>query len=120
MATNHDEILALEKDFWTGGEKFFKAHTDGDCLVAFPEMVGVMSNADLAETARKPNRWKDLEIELKGIVEPSGGIVLLSYEAHAVREGGEPYDALVSSGYVKRGDGWKMMFHAQTPLKAAA
>lgn len=66
MATNHDEIFALEKDFWTGGEKFFKAHTDGDCLVAFPEMVGVMSNADLAETARKPNRWKDLEIELKG------------------------------------------------------
>lgn len=46
--------------------------------------------------------------------------MLLSYEAHAVREGGEPYNALVSSGYVKRGDGWKMMFHAQTPLKAAA
>jgi hypothetical protein len=117
MLANHDEILALEKDFWTGGEKFFQANTDADCLVAFPGMVGVMSNAVLAETARKPNRWRDLEIELKGIVEPSGGIVLLSYEAYAVRENGEPYNALVSTGYVKRGDGWKMMFHAQTPLQ---
>ena len=98
MATNHDEILALEKDFWTGGEKFFEAHTDKDCLVAFPGM-------------------RDLEIELKGIIEPSDGVVLLSYEAHAIRENGEPYNALVSTGYVKRGDGWKMMFHAQTSLE---
>jgi hypothetical protein len=42
--------------------------------------------------------------------------VLLSYEASAVRENGEPYKALVSTGYVKRSDGWKMMFHAQAPL----
>ncbi len=76
-----------------------------------------MSNADLAETAKDPNRWSDLEIELKGIVEPAEDIVMLSYEARAARENGEPYRALVSTGYVKRGDGWKMMFHAQTPLE---
>ena len=79
-------------------------------------MAGVMNNEDLAATAKNPNRWKELEIELKGIVEPTEGIVLLSYEASAVRENGEPYKALVSTGYVKRGDGWKMMFHAQAPL----
>jgi hypothetical protein len=43
---------------------------------------------------------------------------MLSYEAHATREGGESYAALVSSGYVHRADGWKLMFHGQTPLAA--
>ncbi|GLS30689.1 hypothetical protein SAMN04488498_13217 [Mesorhizobium albiziae] len=117
MSAAHDKLLALEKEFWIAGEEFFRRNADKDCLVAFTEMAGVMSNADLAATAKKPNRWKELEIELKGIVEPTDGVVLLSYEASAVRENGEPYKALVSTGYVKRDDGWKMMFHAQAPLE---
>jgi hypothetical protein len=118
MSAKHDELLALERGFWTGDSVFFRKHTDDDCLIAFPRMAGVMSNTDLAETAKNPNRWKDLEIELKGIVEPANGVVLLSYQASVLREDGEPYKSLVSTGYVKRSDGWKMMFHAQTPLEA--
>jgi len=55
----------------------------------------------------------------KGMVEPGSDIVMLTYEAHATRENGEPYAALVSTGYVHRADGWKMMFHSQTPIEAA-
>ena len=33
---------------------------------------------------------------------------------------GEAYAALVSTGYVHRVNGWKMMFHSQTPLEPAA
>jgi hypothetical protein len=117
MSAGHDDLLALEKDFWTGDAQFFETNTDRNCLVAFPDMAGVMSNADLAETAKNPNRWRKLEIELKGIVEPANNVVLVSYEARAVRENGEPYKALVSTGYVRRSDGWKMMFHAHTPLE---
>ncbi|TIN18983.1 MAG: hypothetical protein E5Y59_04965, partial [Mesorhizobium sp.] len=89
-------------------------------LVAFPQMAQTMSNADLAETATDPNRWRDLDIDLKGIIEPGSDIVMLTYEAHATRENGEPYAALVSTGYVHRVNGWKMMFHAHTPLEPAA
>jgi hypothetical protein len=45
-------------------------------------------------------------------------IALLTYRASAVRGQDEPYAARVSSGYVKRGADWKMMFHQQTPLTA--
>jgi hypothetical protein len=117
MPAERDELLALEKGFWTGDSAFFREHTDDDCLIAFPRMAGVMDKADLAETAKNPNRWRELEIELKGIVEPAEDIVMLSYEARAARQDGEPYRALVSTGYVKRRGGWKMMFHAQTPLE---
>lgn len=118
MLASKDELLALEKGFWTGDEAFYKANADKECLVAFPEMAMAMSNADLAATAKKPNRWKDLEIEPKGFVEPGSDIVLLTYEARATRSTGEPYAALVSTGYVRRADGWKMMFHSQAPLQA--
>lgn len=83
-------------------------------------MAQAMDNADLAKTATKPNRWRDLQIDLKGIIEPGSDIIMMTYEARAIRENGEPYAALVSTGYVHRVNGWKMMFHAQTPMETAA
>ena len=120
ITASKKELLELERGFWTGNSAFYAANADTECLVAFPQMAQAMSNAELAETAVKPNRWRNLEIELKGIVEPGSDIVMLTYEARATRENGEPYAALVSTGYVHRVNGWKMMFHSQTPIEAAA
>ncbi|TIQ50236.1 hypothetical protein [Mesorhizobium sp.] len=119
ITVSKEELLGLEKGFWTGDSAYFAAHADVECLVAFPEMAKAMANADLATTATRPNRWRDLDIRLKGMVEPGSDIVMLTYEAHATRESGEPYAALVSTGYVHRADGWKMMFHAQTPIETS-
>ena len=115
MTPVQQEILAIERQFWSGDEVFFRAHTDERCLVAFPSMSGVMTREDMAATARNPNRWRDLDIRLKGIVQPSDDVVAMTYEATATRENGDPYRALVSSGYINRADGWKLMFHAHAP-----
>lgn len=120
MTVNRDELLELEREFWTGDQEFFAENADRECLVAFPEMAGVMSNAELAATATKPHRWRNLEMKVQGIVEPGSDIVMLTYEAKAIRDNGEPYQALVSTGYVHRLQGWKMMFHAQTPIAQGA
>lgn len=119
ITANRQELLELEKGFWTGDSAYYQANADMECLVAFPQMAKAMTNAELAATASKANRWRDLDITLKGMVEPGSDIVMLTYEARATRENGEPYAALVSTGYVHRADGWKMMFHAQTPIDAA-
>lgn len=119
MMANKSELLDIEKGFWTGDADYFKANADTECLVAFPQMARVMSNADLAKTATEPKRWRELDIDLKGIIEPGSDIVMLTYEARATRQNGEAYAALVSTGYVHRVNGWKMMFHAQTPLVRA-
>ncbi|RUY23042.1 hypothetical protein EN978_25895 [Mesorhizobium sp. M7A.F.Ca.US.001.04.1.1] len=113
------ELLELEKGFWTGDSAYYAANADTECLVAFPQMAQAMDNADLAKTAAKPNRWRNLQMNLKGIIEPGSDIIMLTYEARATRENGEAYAALVSTGYVHRANGWKMMFHSQTPLEAA-
>ncbi|MGX9145990.1 hypothetical protein [Mesorhizobium sp. 128a] len=118
ITASKKDLLELEKGFWTGDAAYYAANADVECLVAFPDMAKAMDNADLAKTATKPRRWRDLDIKLKGMVEPGSDIVMLTYEAHATRENGEAYDALVSTGYVHRVNGWKMMFHSQTPLEA--
>ena len=120
ITASKNDLLELEKGFWTGDSAYYAANADTECLVAFPEMARAMENADLAKTATKPNRWRDLQIDLKGIIEPGSDIIMLTYEAHATRENGEAYAALVSTGYVHRVTGWKMMFHSQTPMETAA
>lgn len=120
ITANKQELLDIERGFWTGDSAFYEAHVDTECLVAFPGMAQAMTNAELAATARIPNRWHDLHIKLKGMVEPGSDIVMLTYEARATRENGEPYAALVSTGYVHRVNGWKMMFHSQTPIEIPA
>ena len=119
MTATERDLLALEKKFWTGDTKFYRDNVDDTCLVAFgADMAGVMSNKDVAATAKDGNRWKDLDIKLKGLIEPADDVAILSYEANATRSNGEHYAALVSTGYAKRDNGWKMMFHQQTPLDA--
>jgi hypothetical protein len=78
-----------------------------------------MGNAEIAATVNEGNRWRDLKLDTVGVVKPSSDVTIMTYDARATRAHGEPYAALVSTGYIKRQDGWKMMFHAQTPREAA-
>jgi hypothetical protein len=117
--TTTEDILQLEKGFWTEGADFYRQHLDDDCLIAFVGMAGVMGRDQIAATAQGP-RWRDVEIALKGIVEPAPGVAILSYEAKATRADGAPYAAQVGSGYVKRDGDWKLAFHQQTPLEVSS
>ena len=116
MPELQDTIYELERGFWTGGADYYRAHGDDSCLVVFPGMVRLLSNAKLAETVTSGPRWQDLKIEPKGMIELAQGVVVIAYEASA-RKGDEPrYRAAVSSGYVDRGGLWKLAWHQQTPL----
>ena len=68
---------------------------------------------------RDGDRWRDLSMDVKGFLEPAPGVAIFTYQVRATRKTGEPYAAVVSSGYVKRNGAWKMAFHQQTPLAAA-
>jgi hypothetical protein len=71
---------------------------------------------DIAKSAEK-GRWNDVFFETKGIARLSDVSAILTYQCKAKKKDGQPYRALVSSGYVKRSDGWKLTFHQQTPLR---
>jgi hypothetical protein len=76
MAEVSEELLALEKGFRTGDEPYYIRHVDRDCLVAFSEMAGAMSNTAIAATVKDASRWRELTIEPVGAVD-------LQREGHA-------------------------------------
>jgi hypothetical protein len=110
------ELLSLEKGFWSGGPDFYRKNLDNQCLVAFTEMASVMSKEQVASAVKDEHRWKSVDLKQKGLLELESGVAMLTYEADCERANGEHYSALVSSGYVKRDGQWKMAFHQQTPL----
>jgi len=113
-----DDLVAMEQKLWSGGQAEYRNTLDSDCLVAFTETAGVSSRDAIASQAQA-RRWSDVDIDVDGLLQPTDDVAILTYHVHALREK-TPYDAVVSSGYVRRDGAWKMMFHQQTPLGAAA
>lgn len=109
-----DDLLAMERKLWLGGRAEYRGALDDDCLLAFTTMAGVSSRDEVADQV-DGNRWRDLDIDVEGFLQPTDDVALVTYRASAVR-GDEPYEARVSSGYVRRDGAWKLMFHQQTPL----
>lgn len=46
MPLLQEVIYELERGFWTGGADFYRENADDFCLVVFPGMVRLLSNAD--------------------------------------------------------------------------
>jgi hypothetical protein len=109
-----DDLLELEQGFWTQGADYYRAHLDDHVLVAFGGMASVMSRDAVVSTVHG-NRWNSPEIAAKGFLEPAPGVALLTYAARATKQDGTAYAATVTSGYARRGEDWKMVFHQQTP-----
>lgn len=113
-----DELLELDRGFWTGGEDHFLAHVDTRCALVFAQMQGDYSREEVAASARDPDRWRDLRISAAFLVEPSADIAFLSYDASVVRKDGAPYRALIGSSYIRRDKGWKLFAHQHTPVES--
>jgi ketosteroid isomerase-like protein len=116
---NLEELLNKEKTLWSGGAPEYRRTLDGECLIAFTAMAGVQAREDVAAMVGRAERWRDIDIEVEGSLQPTEDVSIFTYRVTAVR-GDEPYRARVSSGYVKRDDDWRMMFHQQTPLGTAS
>lgn len=114
------ELFQIEEGFWLADATHFLDHLDVNCLLAFPQagqMHGVYVREYVARTvSTAPGRWKDLAISDRQILQPTSEVAIVSYRADVLRADGQPYAALVSSGYVRRADGWKLMFHQHSPV----
>lgn len=114
--TLQNDLLRKEKSLWSGGVPEYRQALDGDCLIAFTEMTGVRGRDEIAEMAGMDPRWRDVDIDVEGMLQPTDDVTILTYHVTALR-GDQPYEARVSSGYVRRDGDWRMMFHQQTPLR---
>src|SRR3546814_11738605 len=74
-------------------------------------MHGVHSRAEVVATATNPNRWRDLTMKDRQLLQSGDDFAIISYRDEVTRADGEPYMALVSSAYVRRSHGLKLAFH---------
>ena len=109
------QLWQIERHMWTGGIDAFHAHMSELCVMAFPEPIGLCFGRKVIDLVRQAPRWNDVEMSEQSTVSPARGVIVLAYRAEG-RRGSDVYRAVCTSTYARRGNGWQIVQHQQTPL----
>lgn len=110
------EIIELEERFWeaAGNPEFYEEHFADDGAIALP--IGVMDKTSVVDAMASAQPWTGYELTDPAFIDIADDVAAVTYTATAVRDEGEPYQAVISSVYVRRNGSWKLVIHQQTPL----
>ncbi len=120
MPVTAEELAALERQGWDA------LSSDGETARAFYDEVldervvmllpGGKVLDDRATIVESMSGQPGTAYALDGMrtFRPTADTGVVTYGAVAERDG-QQYSALMSSIYVRRNDGWKLVFHQQTP-----
>ena len=110
-----DELIQMEKGFWqaAGNAEFYRTHfaEDGHCVFAF----GILDKDQTVAAIEAAEPWTTFEFGDVNATRITRGVATLTYTVQADR-GGDPYGATISSVYVERDGGWRLVLHQQTPV----
>jgi len=116
----HDDLIALEIDGWhalaadpAAAVEFYDRVLDEAVVMLLPGGMR-LTERDVILESMSGAPWTSFALEDPQVVALGTGGALVVYGVVAVR-GGAEYSALVSSAYVRRDAGWRMVFHQQTP-----
>lgn len=116
MSQNTDEVLAIERRFWTdaGDHQFVAEHmTDGGISVIEP--MGVIQKEQfLAMPVDAP--WQDVEMQDVVVRELTPDLVIVAYHGRGQRAGDDkPYRGSIASAYVRLAGRWQLAMTAHQP-----
>lgn len=112
-----DEIEALERRGWDAlsgpnGVAFYEDVMAEDGLMVFPGLV--MDKRAALDAIGGASPWSSFELrDVRSTADNSVGLV--TYRAKGQRSDAPPYEAVMSSVYVRRGAEWKLLLHQQSP-----
>lgn len=110
-----ESLWDTERRFWLDGPDFYDKTMLPHARMVFPLPVGILHGGAIVAGLRQGPRWQSVDMQERSET-ASGDTVVLAYRATGTRQGAGPYAALCSSTYVKLADGWKLLFHQQTPM----
>jgi hypothetical protein len=115
-----NEVIALEERGWdalsSGGEDaraFYDRVLDHTIVMLLPGGL-VLDDRGKAVDSMSGQPWSSYELEDPQSFQPTDDTAVVRYGVVADRDH-QRYSALISSVYVRRGDGWKLTLHQQTP-----
>jgi hypothetical protein len=113
-----ETLIEAERAGWTAlttaeGGAYYREHLTDDALMAFA--FGVLDREQAIEAMEAARPWAQFEMRDPRVVRLTDASGVVVYSVVARRAGEEPYSAVISSTFVREGDGWKLAFHQQTP-----
>jgi hypothetical protein len=112
-----DEVEALERRGWEAlsgpnGTAFYEGVMADDGLMVFPGSI--MDKPTALDAISRASPWSSFE--LSDIRTTADNLVgLVTYRAKSQRDQAPPYEAVMSSVYVRRQGQWKLLLHQQSP-----
>lgn len=121
MGIDISELLRLEHAGWTalsdgtGGDFYGTVMTDDAVMVLADGSV--LDRAAVVASLDDAPAWSAYEITDERLIEMGPGAAAFVYRGRAFRaSGGPPFDALMSSVYVREGGRWRLALYQQTPV----
>ena len=116
--TTGTDLVGLERQGWQAlsdghGGDYYRLNLAEDAVMAFP--FGVMGRDDAIAAMEQAPPWATFELVDPRVVELTENSAVVVYRANARRTGQEPYSAVISSTFVRRGGRWLLAFHQQSP-----
>jgi hypothetical protein len=115
------DLAALEEQGWQAlstspdaALAFYDRVLDDAVEMLLPGGMRLVDRAAVLAAMGGPS-WASHALEDLLVRQLTADSALVSYGVVARRDTAPPYSALMSSVYVRRGDGWKLVFHQQTP-----
>lgn len=110
-------LISLEEQFWKGDSIFYKQNLAENCLMVFPEPVGLLDKEHTIRAISGGQRWAAVDLLEPQVVRLGESAAILTYKAVAEREGeSTTYSARTTSSYARENGAWKLAFHQQTPI----
>lgn len=105
-----------ERAFWLDGEPKFREMMAPDCVMVFPDPVGILSGEAILESLRSLPRWTNVAMTQASLARFDDAVTVLAYHAEAQRRGHGAYRAFCGSTYTMTAEGWRLVLHQQTPV----
>lgn len=116
MSQLADEILAIEKGFWTQADnpRYFEENVADDGISVIEPMGFIEKRQAVQMAADKP--WKDVEMRDVQVRQVTPDCVILAYHGQGRHDGDEkPFQGSIASTYVKRDGRWQLAMTAHQP-----
>lgn len=118
------ELLELERAGWdslcngTGGEFYGTLMTEDAVMILANGMA--LDREAVVASLRDAPPWQRYEISGEKLIAGSPAFAILVYRGQAYREDMDsPFEAWMSSAYVRRDGSWRLAAYQQTPLASA-
>ncbi|MFY1686699.1 nuclear transport factor 2 family protein [Plantactinospora sp. WMMB782] len=119
---DESELTALEKDGWRAlasdppsATRFYDEVLDDQVRMLLPGGMILDERRAIVESMGG-TPWASYRIDQERVLRPVPDTAVVTYRVVASRPDSPAYEALICSTYVRRGSGWKMVFHQQTPV----